>query len=264
MKLTQALALLDPAVEEHWTSDGLPRMDALVDLTGDSSITRKAVTNAAPSLTRRTAAELEGEPEEPAEAPEEPAEPPAEAPPEEPAAPAEPESEPEAPAEEPVDPSSPPPPDPTAPCEPGQRGPLVMEQAALDMPVRDVLSDAQLTAQAIREIEEKVKHALQAKKAIEVELAQLYQKNEILKRQAIIHERAAPKKSTGVQAYLAAQQETRRKRAERAQAFIAAGTTQADVADAMRPGSQLDAAMNRRKAGRGTVRPPARLMTTGA
>lgn len=57
MTIDQALKALDPKNDEHWTSDGSPRMDKLQELTGDESLTRKQVKEAAPTFTRETAGE---------------------------------------------------------------------------------------------------------------------------------------------------------------------------------------------------------------
>lgn len=50
--LEAALKSLDPKNDEHWTGDGLPRMDALHELTGNAELTRKQVGEAAPNFTR--------------------------------------------------------------------------------------------------------------------------------------------------------------------------------------------------------------------
>lgn len=49
-----ALAKLDPANDEHWTTDGLPRLDAIEALVG-AAVARKDITNAAPEFTRGVA-----------------------------------------------------------------------------------------------------------------------------------------------------------------------------------------------------------------
>lgn len=49
-----ALAKLDPANDEHWTTDGLPRLDAVEAMVG-SAVSRKDITNAAPEFTRGVA-----------------------------------------------------------------------------------------------------------------------------------------------------------------------------------------------------------------
>ena len=55
MDLKTALSNLDPDLDGDWTADGLPRLDVVKQRTGDASLTRKAITDAAPGLTRATA-----------------------------------------------------------------------------------------------------------------------------------------------------------------------------------------------------------------
>lgn len=47
-----ALGDLDHQNDEHWTADGLPRVDVIRQLTADDSITRQDITNAAPKFAR--------------------------------------------------------------------------------------------------------------------------------------------------------------------------------------------------------------------
>lgn len=54
-KITDALSKLDPANDNHWTQDGLPRLDTIKILAGDPSLTREAVTAAAPDFNREAA-----------------------------------------------------------------------------------------------------------------------------------------------------------------------------------------------------------------
>lgn len=55
MDIKTALSQLDPMNDDHWTSDGSPRMDAVAKILGDESVKRKDVTDAAPDFTRDTA-----------------------------------------------------------------------------------------------------------------------------------------------------------------------------------------------------------------
>jgi hypothetical protein len=50
-EIHEALLGLEPGNNEHWTADGLPRLDAVENLLG-ASVTRKQVTNAAPDYNR--------------------------------------------------------------------------------------------------------------------------------------------------------------------------------------------------------------------
>lgn len=63
-QINEALALLDPANDEHWTADGAPRVDVVQELTGLEKLVRKDITTAAPNFTRATAAAPEPEPSE--------------------------------------------------------------------------------------------------------------------------------------------------------------------------------------------------------
>ncbi len=63
MTIEKALAALDPNDDDHWTADGLPRVDAVaVLINGD--VTRREITNAAPTLTRDSVIDPEEESEE--------------------------------------------------------------------------------------------------------------------------------------------------------------------------------------------------------
>ncbi|QDP53462.1 MAG: hypothetical protein GOVbin4933_8 [Prokaryotic dsDNA virus sp.] len=61
-EILEAVRDLDPQNDEHWTADGLPRLDAVENLLG-GDVSRKAVTNAAPDFTRAVAQELVDAPE---------------------------------------------------------------------------------------------------------------------------------------------------------------------------------------------------------
>ncbi len=59
MSIKDSLAKLDPANDEHWTDDGLPRMDVLQAQPGNSRLTRKQVTDADPSFSRASVLDAE-------------------------------------------------------------------------------------------------------------------------------------------------------------------------------------------------------------
>ena len=52
MSLLDTLKALDPADDSLWTDDGLPALDAVKTLTGDTKISRKAINDVALGLTR--------------------------------------------------------------------------------------------------------------------------------------------------------------------------------------------------------------------
>ena len=54
-KITDALAKLDPTNDNHWTSDGLPRIDTVKMLAGDPTLTRETITAEMPNFSRQTA-----------------------------------------------------------------------------------------------------------------------------------------------------------------------------------------------------------------
>lgn len=54
-KIIDALSKLDPANDNHWTQDGLPRLDTIKILSGDPSLSREAVTAARPDFNREAA-----------------------------------------------------------------------------------------------------------------------------------------------------------------------------------------------------------------
>lgn len=54
-KISDALSKLDPTNDNHWTQDGLPRLDTIKILAGDPSLSREAVTAAAPDFNREAA-----------------------------------------------------------------------------------------------------------------------------------------------------------------------------------------------------------------
>jgi hypothetical protein len=53
-----ALKALDVSNDNHWTADGLPRLDTVKMMASDQSLTREAVSEAAPGFTRSTAADF--------------------------------------------------------------------------------------------------------------------------------------------------------------------------------------------------------------
>lgn len=57
-QIQDALAKLDPKNDNHWTTDGLPRLDTVKQMSGDNSLTRETLTRVAPELTRSNAKQL--------------------------------------------------------------------------------------------------------------------------------------------------------------------------------------------------------------
>ena len=53
-RLLKAVKALNPKLDDHWTSDGRPRVDAVEKLYGNGSVTRADVERVAPGYTRPT------------------------------------------------------------------------------------------------------------------------------------------------------------------------------------------------------------------
>lgn len=223
MNLQTALAQLDPQQEDHWTADGLPRMDVLHQLTNDSTIKRQDVTNLSPGLMRDTAVELDDddddldEEEELEDEPEDVGEQPDYT---------------DAPAAQPEE---------AAVFDPAN-------DPVMSMDSRQVISDYDLTCRAMASIEVRHSKALARRKAAEDELAQLNAKSEILKRAMIEHERRTPslRKTNPVKAYQESQLQERMRRVGNAQRFVTGQTSREDVSDVIDGRAPLDRALNAR------------------
>lgn len=59
MDIIEALKKLDPADDNHWTAEGLSRLDTVRMIAEDPAITRDAIEAAAPAFTRTTAADYD-------------------------------------------------------------------------------------------------------------------------------------------------------------------------------------------------------------
>lgn len=55
MNIVEALSRLDPENDEHWTNDGMPRVEVVQGLAGDASIMRADINNASPGFDREVA-----------------------------------------------------------------------------------------------------------------------------------------------------------------------------------------------------------------
>lgn len=59
MNIIEALKKLDPADDNHWTAEGLSRLETVRMIAEDPAITRDAIEAAAPAFTRATAADYD-------------------------------------------------------------------------------------------------------------------------------------------------------------------------------------------------------------
>ncbi len=254
MNLKEAILALDPLIEDHWTMDGLPRMDALVDLTGNVDIKRADVTNAVPGHTRDLAvqAALGASGDADATGGQAVASP-------TPVVAVVEETAPRA-VQAPVPTPAPKPmsilDEPTL-LPAGSLPGLEPGQSVLDMERGRVLQSRELTAAALGEIAGKITETQDRMAEVETELKQLYAKNDILTRASDRHERGRPssERNTAVKDYLAGQAAVREMRSRRAREFVQAGTSVADVQEALRQKSKLDVAMGQGRASHGSQRP---------
>lgn len=240
-----ALEKLDPENDEHWTSDGLPRVDVVANLSGHKQVQRAEITSTAPKFTRESAkaptvgdeakdedtdesSEPTGDDGDRNETPEESRE---------------------------TDEA------PTAGDEGATTaGPEVDPEAVvLDMPFAEVMASPELLERTIHALDRKTVALRKQRAEIDGAIAELSKKSEIAMRQLDRLRGARPGSDTqNIRDYLARQKEVREGRLDRARRFVEAGTTAADVNEQLRTGSKLDAALNQRKPGLGQARPAPR------
>jgi hypothetical protein len=231
MNIRQALATLDPENDTHWTADGLPLVDIVSALVG-SPVKRQDITDAAPSLTRDTAAARM-----PDEAPagdglfgDEGGQPPLETVPQAPQAAAQPEAVP----------------------------------SVLQLSISTLMGDPALARQALTELEGRIAQAHATKREAEKALDGLNTLAAALSAFLDRLQRADPQAGTAeIRAYLNRGNEARAERTARARAFLNAGTTAKEDREQLEPRSKLDQAMARKNT-RGAQRPPPRLLTNPA
>ncbi len=258
MNIKEALAKLDSADDNHWTNDGMPRMDVLQKLTESPDLSRTEVTNAAPDFSRASVIAAEA----PAPSTEEDNV-------EASAAPSEASSPPEAPAEVMVEAAEP-------AAEPDvvamEATPEQMAMVATDLseiaasaPEKPVSApETKLEAlQAALAVHTDAMNAADGikKDAVKAFLEASDQVN-ALNRQIETIEKADPHAATaGIRDYIAMQNKIRLDKAGRAAAFLGnSGAKPGDIAKALEVRSALDKAHLGRKAPRGTVRPATRTL----
>lgn len=265
MQIIEALEMLDPENDAHWTSEGLPLVE-VVSAVLARPVKRQEITAAAPTFSRVTApGYFEVKAESTAGAPgelfqgvedTEPAKPAAPAPPAPPGAP------PRAPA--PPAKAAPPAAPPAASAAPGAQELAedeLAEEPAEDVPdvlkmsPLEVLRSAELTALAFATIEGQIADLTRTKRGIEDEIKRLAGMSDVLSRlKDRLHKPDPNASMQGIRDYLDRSKVARAERVESARRFIASGTTARDVAEQLQGASKIDAAMARRTQ-RGTQRP---------
>lgn len=210
--LEQAIASLDPRDDEHWTMDGLPRIDALVEMTG-MDVKRKDVTDRAPELTRDSAKETQHLP--PMDEP-------------------------------PVDPKGKELHEAELESHEAEEVPHV---CVLDMPRDKVLASYELTCEAVEVITARINERVKERSRLADELQQDNAKLGILTRARTAHERKNPSLRRGlgsaIKDYQEAQKRGREDRAARLRRFTEAGVSAKEVIASIQP-SKLDANMRAR------------------
>ena len=243
-KILEALHLLDPSDDAHWTSDGLPLVDIVSSVMAEP-VKRQEITAAAPTFQRGNAATFfgfdakSGALRAPVSA-----------------APGEDEG-----AEEmeegwsPDDDSGDDGPDdapaaaPAAAPEDGLPAPAD-DFAGVDimkMPVLEVMRSASLTERAWAIINARLAAAVKLREETKVEIDALNAQADLLSRMIEARRRDNPDAGQDdIRAYLARSAQSRDERAVRARRFVEAGTTAGDVAKVLRTAAPIDAAMARK------------------
>jgi len=227
LSIADAVGKLDPANDEHWTEDGLPRVDAVTKLVG-RPVVRREVTEAAPKATRAAA-----QPEAPPAPPQPP--PPQPGPPALPPAPA------------------------AASFLADDVDAAAVSPAGddvLELPRNEVYKSLDLVERAMAEIDRRALVLARRRDRVMAGLNDLSRQTAYLEAAKNALERnGAQSKDSGVRAYLDRQKTVRLERARRAQRFIEAGTTPGDVVAQLANKSRLDAVMGQRRPGMGGTRP---------
>ncbi len=221
--ILDALKSLDPTDDSHWTVDGFPKVPVIQVLCEDSAITRNAVTEAWPELTRAKAPELLG-----SHAPM------------------------EQDAEE-VAPFSKPSVNPGPPQVPGWLALEVVDEEIMAMDPRHVWNNHELVNRGIKEFNQQIHELVRRREQITKKLAELGTRCSQLSAR---HERIAPNENQqGIRAYIERQNESRAKRREQAMAFLKSHTNPGEVKKLLEHRAPIDVALNVRKPAFGTQRP---------
>lgn len=218
-KIAAALAKLDVANDNHWTAEGLPRVETVRMLASDPSIQRETISTEFPDFTRATASGAAQQSSQPPAPPEAPAAP---QPPAPPAAPTQPDAA--APAAAAPD---------TAVLQPQEQAPAAPAAASL----KEQLEEAQKHLEEIRVGKRRVDQMFADQQnlvdKLQTELDRERQKN------------SKHETTHVIQGYLAAQQAEREKRGEAWAKFDATGVKIEDILPRKAPIDAMLAQRNR-------------------
>lgn len=249
MNLKQALASLQPNQDNHWTSDGLPRVDAVSEILG-APTDRRQITAVAPMLTRGSATPV-GTPEHEKEkedadkapvAPDNPCEPDKPDP--------VPETEEAAPGTvEPTDPER-------VPDEAQSVAFVKIEDDVVGMKPTDVLASIELIDRSIAEFGRQAGILCHRRESIATRLKDIGRRSAMLSaHRNRLSVKTGHDERDRIKRYQKSAQKAREEKAARARKFLESGTTAEDVRAQLQVASPIDAAMKQRKPSRGGVRP---------
>lgn len=237
MEIKQALGQLDPHDPDHWTGDGLPRIDVMRKLTGVAKLTRQEITNGDPAFTRgggvTPAVPVTSEdPELNDHAEDEDAK-----------------AEPEAEAEAEVDD-----PQPVVVKDPTPAD--LDDELVLSLSPKEAMASYDMAVRYTQAVANRCNDLAGARSKIDKEMTDLGRRSDLVSR-VIERMKSYPKHhdTSEIRRYLDAQAEARAKRAKAAKQFIQQGTSVKDVVELLTIGSKLDRAMKQRKPERGSTRP---------
>lgn len=239
-KIVDALKKLDVNNDNHWTADGLPRLDTVKMLAADQTITRDQVAAAAPGFSRSTAPTWAPATEQ--QAPQQESQGGSTGNTEN-AAPAA--AQPPAPAEQATQESG------TAATS-TEQPPQQPEQPAVEQPASAASDEIEALEEALAAQSEKVEELRQLKSKLEAEFQTERQKEDDLRAKLEAKRPVKDDTSNAIQEYLASQQRQLEERAAKKQMLKESGIDLKELQRGLR--SPLDAAMSRKNT-RGTQRP---------
>jgi hypothetical protein len=208
MDIVAALDLLDHENDDHWTEEGLPRVDVVNDLLGgDEQVTRQDIKEAAPKFMRLKSTETVNNEDDDLEDLTEGKE------------------------------------TTSAAVEVGEKTIGVDEEVdIMNTPVSEIIQCPKLTALGLERLHVEIMKLTRQKDQIGRDIDQLSAQVQLLDSANQIHNRNKQVSNNEIQQYLDSQRKAREAAAVRAQRFIDAGTTAGDVANLLDGRSELDKA----------------------
>jgi len=231
-QIFEALQMMNPDDDDHWTTEGAPRVEVVQALLQDNTVTRKIITEAAPDFKRSSLAA---------------------APPE------------DTPGEQPPDNANPDDETPEANVMTEElvghgffEGSFWLNMEAGDNEVMGmdpniVWNNHELAERGLQEFNRQIQTLVQRQDSIKKKLDELGQRSAQLSGRI---DRIAPKNTqSGIRIYIQRQNEARAMRRQRALDFVKSHTNPADVKNLLEHRSPIDIALNARRPGFATQRP---------